>query len=79
MLLFSASIAACESEKILIYCMLLCFVSMNLLQASFVAMISAWKTVVSIGSRILSVIISLCLYCMVYPEPACSSVKLPSV
>ena len=45
-LLFSANIAACESENILIYCTLLCLVSMNFLQASFIAMISAWKTVV---------------------------------
>ena len=64
-LLFSASIAACESENILIDCMLLCLVSMNFLQASFIAMISAWKTVVCIGSRMLSAIISLFLYCMV--------------
>ena len=52
---------------------------MNFLQASCIAIISAWKTVVCIGSRILSAIISLFLYCMVKPEPACWSVKLPSV
>ena len=43
------------------------------------AIISAWKTVECMGSRILSAINSLFLYCMVYPDPACSSVKLPSV
>ena len=64
-LLFSANIAACESEKNFIYCMLLCLVSINFLQASFIAMISAWKTVVCIGSRILSAIISRFLYYMV--------------
>ena len=65
MLLFSASIAACESENILIYCILLCLVSIKVLQASFIAMISAWNTVVCIGSRILSAISSFFLYCMV--------------
>ena len=45
MLLFSANIAACESENFFIYCMLLCLVLINFLQASFIAMISAWKTV----------------------------------
>ena len=50
-LLFSARIAACESENILIYCILLCLVSMNFLQASFVAIISAWKTVACIGNQ----------------------------
>ena len=52
-LLFNASIAAWESENILIYCMLLCLVSMNFLHASFIAMISAWNTAVCMGNRII--------------------------
>ena len=65
MLLFSASIAACESEKIFIYCMLFCLVLLKALQASLIVIISAWNTVVCIGSLMLSAIISRFLNCIV--------------